>query len=75
MTSELHLYLRGTYFFKNEIELPNYDENLCFQNNCLIRESFINYKKGVLRLLYLRQILKCEGDYEIYLVTKSRATH
>jgi hypothetical protein len=71
MSSALHLYLKGAFFFEMEIELPEFEEHLTFEQNCMVRESFVEYKTGAFKVQYLRQILKCHDDYRIFLVTGS----
>ena len=72
MQAKLQLYLRGAIFTDFEIDIPNYDYELDFEANCKIRTSYVEYEKEKLSILYLRQILKCEKVYQIYLVVGSR---
>ena len=75
--SKLQLYLRGALFQETDIELPEYqqlDENeqKNFELNCQMRIDFVKAESTKLKLQYLRQVLKCNNEFEIYLVTGSK---
>lgn len=66
----LELHLNGSHFTHQDIVLPDYGD-VEFETKCELREKFVAYQKEVLRINYLRQILKCNGAYQIYLIVKS----
>jgi len=75
--AKLQLYLKGAHFQESEIELPNneraiYDPEDNFETNCFIREEYVQYQSKVLKVNFIKQILKCQNEYEIYLVVRSK---
>jgi hypothetical protein len=70
--AKLSIYLRGVIFDETDIEMPcNYDE-LSFEENCKIRESYLNYQIELFKIKYTRQILKMEKKYKIFLKIESK---
>ena len=72
MTGILKLYLRGSHFHETEISMPTFDKQLSFEENVEIRESYVRHQSEKMRIMYLRQILKCQNDYSIVLFIKSK---
>lgn len=78
--ARLQLYLKGTFFQEADIELPNFrqrveDQEMNFQINCKIREDYIKREAEIMRINYLRQIIKSAYDYEIYFIMDSKINH
>lgn len=72
MTGILKLYLRGSHLHETEILMPAFDRQLSFEENVEIRESYVRHQSEKMRIMYLRQILKCQNDYSIVLFIKSK---
>ncbi len=72
MKARLILSLSGAYLSEVDVDLPEHDECLCFEDNCKIRESYLNHQLEKVRIRYLNAILKCNGIYEINLVVPSK---
>jgi len=75
--SKLQLYLRGAMFQQMDIELPAYqhlddNEQKNFELNCQLRTEMVQAEAIRLKIQYLRQIIKCGYEYEIYLVADSK---
>jgi hypothetical protein len=70
MTQKLILYLNGKPFEKIDIQIPEY-EGLNFEERCKARCEYVDVKKAELRLMFLRQIIKCQFEYFIELVIYS----
>jgi len=73
----LELHLKGAFFQVMDIELPafrdlvdNWDEN--FAMNCQLREDYLKQQIGEMRANYIKQIIKCQHDFEFYLVVRSK---
>lgn len=54
-----------------DINIPDY-EGLLFENRCIARTDFVTAKASELKLLYLRQVIKCQFNYSIELVVESK---
>lgn len=67
----LELHLRGTFVIEKEIDIPAPDMNKDFIERCQIRELHIEHQKQIFKIEYLRQILKVQNEYEIYLRVSS----
>lgn len=67
MKAKLTLWIRGVYFIHEDIELPPWTPAMDFQGNVSSRERWVHYKSEELRIMYLRQILKFNNQYEITL--------
>lgn len=72
MNYRMLMYLNGLFMFETEGQLPEHNPELSFEDNCIIRDQFIVYKKTEFRIMYLKQSLKCNNNYEIYLLIESR---
>lgn len=72
----LTLYLKGSPFKTQEIKFPEFqeldqNESENFRMNCELKEEFVKAEATKFKLLYLRQIIKCAFEYEIYLTAYS----
>jgi hypothetical protein len=72
MKARLILSLSGAYLSEVDVDLPEHDECLSFEDNCKIRESYLNHHVEKVRIRYLNAILKYNGVYEIKLVVASK---
>ena len=77
MTGKLLLYLKGHFVQEADITLPAFqdlvdDSERNFELNCQIREEFVHAETVKFRCNYLRSILKCKNEYEIYLQLESK---
>lgn len=70
--AKLSIYLRGVLFDETEIEMPCNNDELSFEDNCKIRELYVNYQIDLFRIKYTRQILKMEKSYKIFLKVDSK---
>jgi len=76
--SKLQLYLRGTIFQELEIKIPPHQSDLVddpavnFEMNVELRSEFIKAEALKFKIQYLRQIIKCNYEYEIYLQVESK---
>ena len=66
--SKLQLYLKGALFQETDIELPEYqqlDENeqKNFELNCDLRSEYVKAEATKLKIQYLRQVIKLEGEW------------
>lgn len=74
---KLLLYLKGAFFQEADIELPAFqqlDKNLYknFELNCELRSEYVKAEATKLKIQYLRQVIKCEYQFEIYLQVESK---
>jgi hypothetical protein len=72
MKARLILSLIGVYLTEVDVELPDHDECLSFEDNCKIRESYLNHEVETLRIRHLNAILKYNCVHEINLVVASK---
>lgn len=70
MKAKLILYLYGSFFAEKEITLPTLKH---FKKNVDIRHDFIKNETTQLKLDNIRQILKCQNNYEIFLIVESKS--
>ena len=77
---KLTLYLNGSYFQDMGIEIPPYEQldeykDKNFELNQRKREQYVNYQVEVMKILYTRQLIKCQWNYEIMLTVESKMTN
>lgn len=76
--SKLLLYIRGSFFQDREIDIPPHQSDLVnepavnFEMNVELRSEFIKAEALKFKIQYLRQIIKCNYEYEIYLQVGSK---
>ena len=71
--AKLSIYLRGVLFDETEIKMPDNNDELSFEENCKIRELYLKLQIELFKIKYIRQILKMEKKYKIFLNVKSKA--
>jgi hypothetical protein len=72
MKARLILSLNGVYLTEVDVELPGTDENLSWQDNIKIRESYVHHEAEKMRIRHLNAILKYKGVFEIVLIIPSK---
>ena len=75
--AKLQLYLKGAFFTEAKIELPDFKQIVDdpienFEFNCRLREEYVRYQTEAFRINHIRQLLKCNNEFEIILVMSSR---
>ena len=71
--NRLTLYLKGSFYEEIEINPPNHDDELDFESNSKLRELYVEFQSAQLRTMKIKQILKCEQNYSIYVTLSSKA--
>lgn len=74
--SRLELWLKGEFFQEADIDLPPFmelveDAARNFELNVEIREDYVKREMKRMKINFTRQIIKCEHDYEFYLIVGS----
>ncbi len=75
--AKLLLYLKGDLFQQMDIIFPPFkdiveDPQENFEFNAKLREEYISYQAKVFKVNFIRQIIKCQHDYQIVLVLRSK---
>lgn len=72
MDFKIELWLKGYMFCSELLEIPEHDDRMVWQEQIEYRESLIDSATIRIRSVYNRQIVKCQGIFQIYIIVPSK---